>query len=159
MEDGRVIPDRVAEVLQGPTFLQAGTRDANLRPSHAHLEGLVVHDDRETITFFVHEKHAKKIVADGENNGRIAVTGAQISHEAYQVKGRYVSSRAATAEEMAKQEAYRSTLVGELSKWFPEDFVKRLLLGISFKPSVAITFRVEEVYLQTPGPDAGKKMV
>jgi hypothetical protein len=37
--------------------------------------------------------------------------------------------------------------------------VKPLFLGAVYRPSVAITFRVEEVFLQTPGPRAGNKMV
>jgi hypothetical protein len=36
--------------------------------------------------------------------------------------------------------------------------VKPMILGTAFQPSVAITFRVEEVFLQTPGPGAGSKM-
>jgi hypothetical protein len=41
---------------------------------------------------------------------------------------------------------------------YPEQIAKPLILGFRYKPSVAITFRVEEIFLQTPGPEAGKKI-
>ena len=154
-----MIPDRVAEVLQGPSFIQVATRNAELRPAHAHVLGTVVHEDRQTITFFVAEKRAKRIVADLESNGRVALEAAQATHEAYQVKGQYVSSRPSTEEEYAVQEAYKQMFVGALLTFFPEEMARPLAdVESQYRPSIAITFRAEEVYLQTPGPGAGNKM-
>lgn len=153
-----MIPDRVIEILQGPSFLQVGTRNARLEPAHASVTGLVVDADRETVTFFVNERRARRILSDLEDNGRVALTAAQATHEAYQVKGSYVSSHPATDEEYAVQEAYHSMLWVALTKFFPEEMAKGLILGAAYRPSVAIRFRVEEVFLQTPGPDAGKRM-
>ena len=44
------------------------------------------------------------------------------------------------------------------AKLFPEEFAAALIRAIPYRPSVAITFRVEEVFLQTPGPGAGSKL-
>jgi hypothetical protein len=154
-----VIPDRVAEHLQGPSFIQVATRNADLRPGHAHVVGAVVHDDRETVTFFVHETRAKRIVDDLEQNGRVALEAAQASHEAYQLKGRYVSSRPSSEEEYAVQESYKKRIVEGLMQFFPEELAKPIAgVESEYRPSIAITFRVEEVFLQTPGPGAGTKM-
>jgi hypothetical protein len=138
--------------------MQVGTRDAELRPAHSYATGAVVHDDRRTVTFFVTERRAKEILRNVEDNGRIALTIAQVTHEAYQVKGSYVSSRPATEEDYAVQEAYRAKLWPSLAQAWPEEIVKPLILGVVYRPSVAITFRVEEVFLQTPGPGAGDKL-
>jgi hypothetical protein len=153
-----MIPERVVEVLRGPAFLHVGTRDADLRPAHAFPLGVVVGDDRETVTFFANEWRAKRILTDLENNGRVAFAAGLLSHEAYQLKGAYLSSRPATDEEIAFQEAHRAKLCAELSHWFPKEVAEGLFLGLVCRPSVAITFRVEEVFLQTPGPGAGTKM-
>ena len=153
-----MIPDRVVEVLRGPSVMQVGTRDAELRPAHAYVWGVVVHDDRQTLTFFVYEKRAKRTLSDLEDNGRVALGIAQASHEAYQLKGRYVSSRTANDDDYALQEAYRSKLCAAIGQVWPEEVVKLLFLGAAYRPGVAITFRVEEVFLQTPGPGAGSKM-
>jgi hypothetical protein len=150
-----MIPERVVEVLRGPAFLHVGTRDANLRPAHAFPLGVVVGDDRETVTFFVNEWRAKRILGDLENNGRVAFAAGLLSHEAYQLKGTY---RPATDDEIAFQESHRATLCTQLSQWFPKEVAEGLFLGLACRPSVAITFRVEEVFLQTPGPGAGTKM-
>ena len=154
-----MIPDRVVEVLRGPAFMHVGTRDADLRPSHAFPLGALVGDDLETVTFFVTEWRAKRVLSDLENNGRVAFAAALISHEAYQLKGVYLSSRPATGDEVAFQEAHRAKLCAVLSQWFPKEVAEGLFLGLACRPSVAITFRVEEVFLQTPGPGAGNKMV
>ena len=153
-----MIPDRVVEVVTGPSVLWVGTRDAELRPNHAYVNGLVVHDDRETITFFVVEKRARAILANVENNRRVALACGQATHEAYQLKGTFLSSRPATDEDYAAQEAYRANLWPELARFWPEEIVKAQILGAAYKPSVGITFRVEEVFLQTPGPGAGSKI-
>jgi hypothetical protein len=41
---------------------------------------------------------------------------------------------------------------------YPEQIMKPLVLGYLYQPGVAITFHVEEIFLQTPGPEAGKKI-
>jgi len=122
--------------------------------------GAVVDGDRRTVTFFVHEKRAKRIVADLEQNGRVALGFAQASHEAYQLRGKYISSRPSSEEDYAVQEAYKKIIRAGLMQFFPEELATPIAAVESdYRPSVAITFRVEEVFLQTPGPGAGTKMV
>jgi hypothetical protein len=138
--------------------MHVGTRDGALRPAHSHVTGAFVHDDLETVTFFVIESHAKRVLANLENNGRVALTIAQATHEAYQLKGSYVSSRPENEADYALQESYRVMLVRGLAQVFPEDVVKPMVLGSAYRPGVAITFRVEHIFQQTPGPGAGDKL-
>ena len=135
-----------------------GTRDRELRPFHAYVGGAVVDDDRETVTFFVIEKRAKEILRNLADNGRVALACGQASHEAYQLKGSYLSSRPSNETDYAVQEEYRAKLWPGLAQYWPEDLVKAQTLGAVYKPSMAITFRAEEVFLQTPGPNAGTKL-
>jgi hypothetical protein len=153
-----VIPERVVEFLRGPSVMQVATRDGEFWPDHAYVGGAVPHEDRQTVTFFVYEKRAKQILRNVENNGRIALTLGQASHEAYQLKGTYLSSRPATEEDYALVEAYRNALYASLSQLWPEEMAKKLVLGMAYRPAVAITFRVEDIYLQTPGPGAGERL-
>ncbi|HWC01541.1 MAG TPA: hypothetical protein VHF87_02110 [Methylomirabilota bacterium] len=151
-----MIPDRVLEVLRGPAFLQIGTRDGALRPTHTAAVGAVVHDDRQTVTVFVPTPRAERVLRDLTANGRIALGFSLASHEAYQLKGRYVSSRPLDDADRARQEAYRATLMASaLEAGYPEAIARPLTLGFAYTPGVAITFRAEEVFLQTPGPGAG----
>lgn len=151
-----MIPDRVVEVLHGPTWIQIGSRDEALRPAHTVAVGAVVHDDRQTVTVFVPTARSGRVLRDLTGNGRIAVGVALASHEAYQLKGTYISSRPTDDTDRARQEARRAALLeSALEAGYPETIARPLALGLAITPGVAITFRAEQVFLQTPGPGAG----
>ena len=154
-----MIPDRVIEFIHGPVFMQIGTRDATLRPSHAFVVGARVHDDRQTVTALVPTARADRILRDLADNGRIAFGVAHVSHESYQLKGTYLSTRPADTADRARQEAYRAALLASaLEAGYPESIARPLTQGFAYTPAVAITFRAEEVHQQTPGPDAGSRL-
>lgn len=151
-----MIPDRVVEVLHGPTWIQIGSRDEALRPAHTVAVGAVVHDDRQTVTVFVPTARSGRVLRDLTGNGRIAVGLALASHESYQLKGTYISSRPTDDTDRACQEARRAALLeSALEAGYPEAIARPLALGLAITPGVAITFRAEQVFLQTPGPGAG----
>jgi hypothetical protein len=151
-----VIPDRVVELLHGPAYMQIGTRDDGLRPSHIFAAGAVVHDDRQTVTVFVPTARSVHVLRDLTGNGRIALGVSLASHEAYQLKGTYISSRPTNDAERARQEVYRAALLASaLEAGYPEAIARPMTQGFAYTPGVAITFRAEEVFLQTPGPGAG----
>lgn len=151
-----MIPDRVVEVLHGPTWIQIGSRDEALRPAHTMAVGAVVHDDRQTVTVFVPTARSGRVLRDLTGNGRIAVSLALASHESYQLKGTYISSRPTDDTDRARQEARRAALLeSALEAGYPEAIARPLALGLAITPGVAITFRAEQVFLQTPGPGAG----
>jgi hypothetical protein len=154
-----MIPERVVETIHGPAFMHVSTRDERLRPFQVFAIGAVVHPDRETVTVFVPESRSENILNDLKNNGRVALAVGLVTHEAYQVKGSYISSRPAEAQERTIQEIYRSKVLSSMRQaGYPEQIARPLVLGMVYQPSVAITFRVAEVFLQTPGPEAGKKI-
>jgi len=154
-----MIPDRVVEAVHGSAVMFAGTRDQRLHPAQTFVIGAVVQPDRETITFFIPESRAERILSDLKNNGRVALSVALITHEAYQLKGSSIASRPTDAKDRAVQEISRTKLVSTMIQaGYPEQLVKPLILGYAYQPGVAITFRVEEIFLQTPGPEAGKKI-
>lgn len=155
-----MISDRVIELLHGPAFMQVGTRDAQLRPAHAMVIGARAHPDRTTVTFFIPESRAPRILSDLQANGEVAMGVALASHESYQLKGRYASFRPTGDEDVALQEAYRAKLLAAArAAGFPDEIARPFALGFAYRPGLAITFRVEEIFLQTPGPGAGTKMV
>jgi len=154
-----VIPDRVIEVLRGPSIMFAGTRDGELRGAHTPAVGAVVHDDRRTVTFFVAESRSQQLMSNLRDNGRVAFDFGWMSHEAYQLKGTYLSSRPTTDADVLLQEAYRKELVASVRQTaYPEEIARPFALGLAYRPGVAVTFRVDEVFLQTPGPGAGTRM-
>jgi hypothetical protein len=154
-----MIPDRVIELITGPSYVQIGTRDENLRPAHTVAVGAMVHEDRRTVTVLVPTARAARILPHLEANGRVALGIAQASHEAYQLKGSYLATRPTNADDLARQEAYRKTLLADARRaGFPEQIAWALTQGFAYTPSIAITFRTDEVFIQTPGPGAGSRL-
>jgi hypothetical protein len=137
----------------------AGTRDAALRPAHVCVVGAMVDDDHRTVTFFIPESRAARLLSDLRDNGRVAFGFGLASHEAYQLKGTYLSSRPVEAADRDRQEAYRAGLLASvLEAGYPDAIGRPLALGFAYTPGIAITFRAEQVFLQTPGPGAGTRL-
>lgn len=153
-----MIPDQLVEFLHGPSFLQLGTRDADLRPRHTFAVGAVVHDDRRTVTVFVPAARAERALDHLRHNGRVALGAGQMSHEAYQLKGTFLSSQPTTDQDIARQEVFRARLVESVRQGYPDEMARPFALGFAYRPGVAITFRVDEIFRQTPGPGAGEKL-
>jgi hypothetical protein len=120
--------------------------------------GAVVHADRETVSFFVPEARSARVLSDLQDNGRVALGIGLVSHEAYQLKGTYLSSRPTGDEDNALQEAYRAKLLAALRQAYPDQIARPVVLGFAYRPGVAVTFRADEIFLQTPGPGAGNRM-
>ena len=125
-----MIPDRVVE--SSPAHrVQIGSRDEALRPEHTGAVGAMVHDDRQTVTVFVPTARAERVLRDLTRNGRIAVGVALASHEAYQLKGTYISSRPTDDDDRARQEVYRAALLqSALEAGYPEAIARELLPGL-----------------------------
>jgi hypothetical protein len=135
-----------------------GTRDADFRPAHICVVGAVVEDDRRTVTFFVPDSRSGRLLSNLRDNGRVAFSFGLASHEAYQLKGTYLSARPTTADDVARQDAYRTKLLTAFRKVYPEEMARPYALGVAYQPGIAVSFRVEEVFVQTPGPGAGTRM-
>src|SRR5256712_7772414 len=139
--------------------MQVGTRDAHLPPAHACVTGAVVHADRQTVTFFVPESRSARVLSDLQDNGRVALGLGLASHEAYQLKGTYVSSRPTGAEDIALQETYRTEwLAAAPQAGYPDEIARPLNRRFAYRPGVGGPFRGYGSFLQTPRPRAGKQM-
>jgi hypothetical protein len=153
-----MIPERLVPFFHGPTFFHLGTRDRSLQPWRATAHAARVHDDRATVTVLLGAESATRSLADLADNGRVALAGNQASHESYQLKGTFTESRPATAEELERIAAYHAGLVSVLSSEMPEEMARGLVDAWKTLPAIAITFRVEDVFVQTPGPGAGERV-
>ena len=151
-----MIPEKLVEFIQGPTFMFVGTRDEKLSTSVKAVFGAIVNQDRETITFFVPEIMSEKMLRNLDDNGRVSLTMTQMpSHETYQFKGGYISSRKSNDKEIAIQDVHCDKMVLLMEM---VGFPKEYWTGYIYKPSVAVTFQVEDIFDQTPSPEAGKKI-
>ncbi len=144
-------------LLEGHDAIGVGSRDASLRPACAMAAGVSFPGDAGRVTVFVPEATGAETFANLEANGRIAVVFEQIlTHRAVQVKGRVTELRPA-------EEAERPLVERSMASFFAQ------VEAVGGSPPVvrrkrrwpcrAVTFEVEEVFEQTPGPRAGNPLV
>jgi hypothetical protein len=149
-----MISDRLADFVHGPVIGFVGTRDSRLRPEVTWAFGARVSAASDEITTFVPDVEIDRTRSNLAHNGIVAYTVvAPSTHESYQFKGKLVSLRPTTEEEQAVQDILISKLVSQLPSFPPE-----LFGGYVTAPSTALTFRVEQVFVQTPGPGAGRQL-
>jgi len=133
-----------------------GTRDASLVPECTRAWGIRVGGKRESVTIFLSKRIAGKTIDNLRDNGQIAVTCTRpTDHITCQLKGRVVGMKTVTS---ADREVSR--------RWHLEFMAELRAIGVPSalceawitEPDLAVEIAVAEVFDQTPGPGAGKKI-
>jgi hypothetical protein len=155
-----VIPGKLVRFLeQYANVAFAGTRDRNLVPFGHRISGWQVGSDQRTMTILVPDEFLDGLLESLQQNGELAVTVEEFpSHETYQFKGRYLRHRDLHDQDAGVAERVRRRFVKSLRPMYPgapEDVMRSFVSP----PSLAIEFEVVEVYLQTPGPGAGTRLI
>jgi hypothetical protein len=153
------IPGVILTFLERASFALAGTRTADLVPHFHRVTGWRVGPDRRTMTVLVSEGFTEHLLDSLEDNGEIALAIEEIGpHETYQFKGRFLDSRPPDDEEdrhAFERNRERYVRVVHSMYGFPEEAVRAYFR----RPAVAVRFEVREIFLQTPGPGAGRRLV
>jgi hypothetical protein len=155
-----LIPGKIAQFLeQRANVAFAGTRNRDLVPFGHRVSGWSIGPDGRTVTVLVAEPSTSGLVESLQENGRIAVTIEEFpSHETYQFKGRYVRHRPVQREDIDIVDGVRVRFIKSMRTVFPaapDDIVAAFIQ----KPGLAVEFEVFEIFVQTPGPGAGKRLV
>ena len=155
-----MIPGKIVRFLeQHANVAFAGTRDRDLVPYGHKVCGWRVDADQRTMTAFVPQEFTPGLVESLRENGELAVTVEEFpSHETYQFKGRYLRDREVRHDDVEIVDRIRRRFVRSLRPIYadvPEDVLNAFVSN----PSLAVEFEVLEVYLQTPGPGAGTRLV
>ena len=155
-----MIPGKIVRFLeQQANVAFAGTRDRDLVPYGHKVCGWRVDADGRTMTAFVPEEFTPGLVESLRENGELAVTVEEFpSHETYQFKGRYVSHRGVDGGDVEAADRIRRRWVKGL-RTIHSDAPEHVLQGFVSSPSLAIDVEMREIYLQTPGPGAGMRLV
>jgi hypothetical protein len=152
-----MLPQRLVDHVHGPVLGWIGTRDARLRPTISWVMGARCLRTSDEIALFIPDAEIERTLRNVEHNGQVAATFVDpISHDAYQFKGKFGKLRPTTEEERAIQEIHREKINASLVNLLR--FPAALALGYRIHPSTALTFKVEHVFVQTPGPGAGRQL-
>jgi general stress protein 26 len=146
----------LAELVEGGSSMLVGTRDAALRPEVVRGVGAQVAQDRSTFTVYVPSELAARTLANLEHNGAIAVTFSQLSnHRTVQVKGKLRSLRRSRKNERHLLERYVAAFAEQVHF---TGCSRRIVRRLRFWPSLALEVEVEDLFAQTPGPGAGRRI-
>lgn len=153
-----MIPGKIIRFLDTAGAAAAGTRNASLVPRIHKVSGWIVEPDGETMVCLIANTYTGQLTDNLDDNGRFTVTVVHIvSHETYQFKGEYIDQRPVTPEDLSVFESVRRRCVEQVQSFDPsagEDIVAAHVV----KPDTAVRFKVREIFLQTPGPGAGKRL-
>jgi hypothetical protein len=152
-----VITSDLAEFIQSGVAIHVATRSPRLVPDEARGIGVRVEAGGVEVTIFIAAATARQALENLADNGRIAaVFSRPIDHRTYQLKGGATSVRVADDADRAVIERYRRALVDAYTVvGVPPSITWRIAVW----PAHAIRFRVENVFVQTPGPGAGAPLV
>ena len=123
------------------------------------MSGWRVGADQRTITILLPDEFLPTLLESLQQNGELAVTVEEFpSHETYQFKGRYLHHRGIQDGDVEVADRARRRFVKSLRPMYP-DAPEHILNAFVSPPSLAVEFEVLEVYLQTPGPGAGTRLI
>ena len=150
-----MISDKVYSVLMNGIG-HIGCTSSSLRPFHADPLGICCDQDENTIVCCLNNKTNKLFLEHVEIGSRVSLFAAVFSHEAYNLKGSVIEIRDVNDDESQVCDDLREKMYGFYGELgIPKNLVDRYWL----KPiDIAVVFSVDKVFVQTPGPDAGKEI-
>ena len=154
-----MIPGKLLDFLERANVAHAGTRDGRLVPHGHRVCGWVAGPDSRTLTILIPDTSRSHLLEALEDNGQIAVTIEEYpAHEAYQFKGRYRAHRAASADDITIADRLRERFQRSVVQFFGPEAEKPVRAFVE-RPAIAVEFEVTEIYVQTPGPGAGARLL
>jgi hypothetical protein len=151
-----MIPQPIVDLLETGVSVMVGTRDASLMPECTRAWGIRVAAARGTVTIFLSETIAGKTIENLRENGRIAVTCTRpTDHITCQLKGQVRSMKPATSADRNVSRRWHREFRAELRAIGVPSALSEAWIT---EPALAIEIAVTDVFDQTPGPGAGRKV-
>lgn len=156
---GSTIPGKIIRFLEHANVAFAGTRDRDLVPHGHRVSGWIVGADGRTLTVLISQSSSAHLVESLLDNGQFSLTAEEYpSHEAYQFKGQYLRHRPVVGADVELVDRVRERFLKSLRLYYPPELELPILAFIR-EPELAVDFEVREIFVQTPGPGAGARLV
>ena len=150
-----MIPEQTLEALTNG-FGHMGSASVDLKTAHTDTLSASVDPANDTVTSFVLSFLAGPVLENFKSTGRVSYFVGLPSHESYQFKGQFIETRQLTEDELAHSEQFRNA-------------AQEIMVGMGIPaepaaqvygtaPDLGITFKVEKIFNQTPGPEAGQEL-
>lgn len=151
------IDDELKRFLESGLVVLVATRNEALEPFVTRGWGVLVHDDdRRRLSLSIPRASSARTLADLAANGRVAVSlGDQASFRAVQIKGRSVAVADADTSALERATEQFTRFAEQAAQLGVPPHLAQALFTTDL---VSFTLVAEEVFDQTPGPGAGKKV-
>jgi len=147
---------RVKRCLDPGMSLLVGTVDADGAPSCCRAVGLASNDDLATVTVYLPLATSQRIIQDVATTHRIAVAATHvIDHCSVQLKGTASTARLARQDEAPVITEWLDAFSSVLDA---VGVPRRVTLSLNHWPAFAVEMRVDQLFEQTPGPNAGSQL-
>ena len=154
-----MIPGVMIDFLERATVGVAASRGRDLIPHIHFLSGWYLEADRETLVCLVAAGFTETLAESLADNGQFAVTLEVIGpHETYQFKGASAGTRPPAETDGPVHLACRQRFFDAIKRYYPDQFTDAAILAHVRPPEIAVRLRVREIFVQTPGPAAGRKL-
>jgi hypothetical protein len=151
-----MIPQSIVTLLETGVSVMVGTRNSSLMPECTRSWGIRVGTKRDTVTIFLSKAFAGHTLENLRDNGQIAVTCTRpTDHVTCQLKGRLKSMKPAAAADRELSRRWHREFMAELKAIGVPSALSEAWIT---EPTVAVEISVSDVFDQTPGPGAGKKI-
>ena len=150
-----MIPPHVYEVIT-TGVAHIGCVSSNLKPFHADTLGIICDAESDEVVCCLNKNSSEAFLNHLTVGSRTSLFAAVITHESYNLKGHVTAIRDVNEVEVAACNELSKGMFALYSEMgIPEELAARYWKRI---PDLAISFLVDTVFSQTPGPDAGKQL-
>jgi len=154
-----LLDETLAAFLGGPVAINVASRDAALEPSVARAYGCRVSDDRRELVVFLSVQRSATVLRDLGAGAPVAVIfSLPRNHESRQLKGLNARILPLGPGDREVMRTYGAAFGAEIrALGYTGDFTGVLMAGIEDE-AVGVAFAPTEIFEQTPGPNAGKRL-
>jgi hypothetical protein len=155
-DSGPALSPDLVELFESGVSILVATRDAELRPACARGAGARVRAADGVVTVYLPQAAAARTLANLRDNAQIAVTFSRpLTHYSIQLKGTCFEPRVSAEEDRAVQQAYRAAYGEQLHA---VGLARAVAARLAWWPSFALDIAVRDLFVQTPGPGAGRRL-
>jgi len=152
-----VLDPAVVEFIHGGVAVGVATRDDDLRPEFVRGWGPEVSADGRSLALCVSAPEGSRVRANLERNTAVAVGFSPPTiARAVQVKGVVAATRKPELADLERVERHLLSFIAEAERvGAPPELSRRMFTSVGL---VAFEFSIDEVFDQTPGPTAGRRL-
>lgn len=152
-----MLSEELVAFLSNPVVGYLGTRNGEKFPEAHRVYGWRPSQDRRSLTLCIPTQLVGNMISHLNDNGQVAVTVVDMmTNDAYQLKGKASAWGEADPQELEVYRSFKTSFFAALELKFGEGI--NALKSAVGEPITAVTFEVREIYVQTPGPGAGKQI-